>query len=59
MYRLSLSLSYDATIEPTLFRDVIGGLAEACFVIAPRLPGFGGSPPVDRHCQLSGLEQGT
>jgi pimeloyl-ACP methyl ester carboxylesterase len=31
-----------------MFRNVIGGLAEKCFVIAPDLPGFGASPPVDR-----------
>lgn len=32
----------------TSFRDVIGVLAEDCFVIAPDLPGFGDSPPIDR-----------
>lgn len=30
------------------FRNVIGSLAEDCFVIAPDLPGFGGSDPVER-----------
>src|SRR5690606_25800120 len=28
------------------FRDVIGPLAQECFIIAPDLPGFGGSEPV-------------
>src|SRR5687768_4859950 len=28
------------------FRNVIGTLAEDCFVITPDLPGFGGSEPV-------------
>jgi pimeloyl-ACP methyl ester carboxylesterase len=30
------------------FRKVIGPLAEDCFVIAPDLPGFGGSEPIER-----------
>ncbi|MEV4544527.1 alpha/beta fold hydrolase [Micromonospora echinaurantiaca] len=30
------------------FRNVIGTLARTCFVIAPDLPGFGGSEPIDR-----------
>lgn len=30
------------------FRNVIGTLAEGCFVIAPDLPGFGASPPVEQ-----------
>ena len=30
------------------FREVIGPLAQDCFVIAPDLPGFGDSPPVER-----------
>ena len=30
------------------FRNVIGPLARHCFVIAPDLPGFGASEPVDR-----------
>ena len=30
------------------FRKVIGRLARDCFVIAPDLPGFGGSEPVER-----------
>ena len=30
------------------FRDVIGPLAEDCFVVAPDLPGFGDSPPIER-----------
>lgn len=30
------------------FRNVIGSLARDCFVIAPDLPGFGGSEPVER-----------
>ncbi|HEY9448233.1 MAG TPA: alpha/beta hydrolase [Gemmatimonadaceae bacterium] len=30
------------------FRDVIGTLGRECFVIAPDLPGFGGSEPVER-----------
>jgi pimeloyl-ACP methyl ester carboxylesterase len=30
------------------FRNVIGTLARDCFVIAPDLPGFGGSEPVER-----------
>jgi pimeloyl-ACP methyl ester carboxylesterase len=30
------------------FRNVIGTLAQDCFVIAPDLPGFGGSEPVER-----------
>jgi pimeloyl-ACP methyl ester carboxylesterase len=29
------------------FRDVIGPLAEDCFVVAPDLPGFGDSPPIE------------
>jgi pimeloyl-ACP methyl ester carboxylesterase len=29
------------------FRNVIGPLSQDCFVIAPDLPGFGGSEPVD------------
>lgn len=29
------------------FRNVIGPLARDCFVIAPDLPGFGGSDPID------------
>jgi pimeloyl-ACP methyl ester carboxylesterase len=29
------------------FRSIIGPLAEDCFVIAPDLPGFGDSPPLD------------
>ncbi len=30
------------------FRDVIGPLAEQCFVVAPDLPGFGNSEPIER-----------
>jgi pimeloyl-ACP methyl ester carboxylesterase len=30
------------------FRDVIGPLAEDCFVVAPDLPGFGDSPPIEQ-----------
>ena len=30
------------------FRNVIGTLAQDCFVIAPDLPGFGGSEPIER-----------
>src|SRR5687768_18190504 len=30
------------------FRNVIGTLARDCFVVAPDLPGFGGSEPVER-----------
>lgn len=30
------------------FRNVIGILARECFVIAPDLPGFGGSEPIER-----------
>jgi pimeloyl-ACP methyl ester carboxylesterase len=30
------------------FRNVIGTLAQDCFVIAPDLPGFGGSEPVEQ-----------
>lgn len=30
------------------FRNVIGTLAQGCFVIAPDLPGFGASDPVER-----------
>ncbi|HSJ26390.1 MAG TPA: alpha/beta fold hydrolase, partial [Longimicrobiales bacterium] len=30
------------------FRNVIGTLAQECFVIAPDLPGFGGSDPIDQ-----------
>jgi pimeloyl-ACP methyl ester carboxylesterase len=30
------------------FRNVIGTLAEDCFVIAPDLPGFGSSDPIER-----------
>ncbi len=30
------------------FRNVVGTLARDCFVIAPDLPGFGGSEPVER-----------
>jgi pimeloyl-ACP methyl ester carboxylesterase len=30
------------------FRYVIGALAQDCFIVAPDLPGFGGSEPVDR-----------
>lgn len=30
------------------FRNVVGLLARDCFVIAPDLPGFGGSEPVER-----------
>jgi pimeloyl-ACP methyl ester carboxylesterase len=29
-----------------MFRDVIGALGRDCFVIAPDLPGFGGSEPI-------------
>jgi len=28
------------------FRNVVGTLARECFVIAPDLPGFGGSDPI-------------
>lgn len=30
------------------FRNVIGPLSRNCFVIAPDMPGFGGSEPVER-----------
>ena len=30
------------------FRDVIGPLAEECFVVAPDLPGFGNSEPIEQ-----------
>lgn len=30
------------------FRDVIGPLAEQCFVVAPDLPGFGGAEPIEQ-----------
>jgi pimeloyl-ACP methyl ester carboxylesterase len=30
------------------FRNVIGTLAQDCFVITPDLPGFGGSEPIER-----------
>jgi pimeloyl-ACP methyl ester carboxylesterase len=30
------------------FRDVVGPLAEDCFVVAPDLPGFGDSPPIEQ-----------
>jgi pimeloyl-ACP methyl ester carboxylesterase len=30
------------------FRKVIGPLAKDCFVVAPDLPGFGGSQPIER-----------
>lgn len=30
------------------FRKVIGPLAQNCFVVAPDLPGFGGSEPIER-----------
>ncbi|MDQ2642368.1 MAG: alpha/beta hydrolase [Myxococcota bacterium] len=30
------------------FRDVIGPLAEQCFVVAPDLPGFGSSEPIEQ-----------
>lgn len=35
------------------FRNVIGTLARDCFVIAPDLPGFGGSEPIERPSFLS------
>src|SRR5688572_29094507 len=30
------------------FRNVVGTLSRECFVVAPDLPGFGGSEPVER-----------
>jgi pimeloyl-ACP methyl ester carboxylesterase len=35
------------------FRKVIGTLARDCFVIAPDLPGFGGSEPIERPSFLA------
>jgi pimeloyl-ACP methyl ester carboxylesterase len=45
--RPALLLIHGFPSSSTTFRNVIDGLAEECFVIAPDLPGFGASPPVD------------
>jgi pimeloyl-ACP methyl ester carboxylesterase len=44
----ALLLIHGFPSSSAFFRNVIGPLARDCFVIAPDLPGFGGSEPVQR-----------
>ena len=44
----ALLLIHGVPNSSAFFRNVIGTLASDCFVIAPDLPGFGGSEPVAR-----------
>jgi pimeloyl-ACP methyl ester carboxylesterase len=44
----ALLLIHGVPNSSAFFRNVIGTLASDCFVIAPDLPGFGGSEPVER-----------
>ncbi|MCO5170049.1 MAG: alpha/beta hydrolase [Planctomycetes bacterium] len=46
--RPALLLLHGFPSSSASFRDVIGPLARDCFVIAPDLPGFGDSAPVER-----------
>jgi pimeloyl-ACP methyl ester carboxylesterase len=46
--RPALLLIHGFPSSSASFRNVIGPLARDCFVIAPDLPGFGGSEPVER-----------
>lgn len=42
------------------FRDVIGPLSRDCFVVAPDLPGFGSSEPIERpsFCRFADVMEG-
>lgn len=44
----ALLLIHGFPASSTSFRDVAGALSHAFFVIAPDLPGFGGSEPIER-----------
>jgi pimeloyl-ACP methyl ester carboxylesterase len=46
--RLALLLIHGFPSSSQSFRDVIDPLARDCLVIAPDLPGFGGSDPIER-----------
>jgi pimeloyl-ACP methyl ester carboxylesterase len=47
-HRPALLLIHGFPASSASFRGVIDVLAQRCFVIAPDLPGFGGSEPIDR-----------
>jgi pimeloyl-ACP methyl ester carboxylesterase len=44
----ALLLLHGSPSSSRSFRNVIGPLARDCFVIAPDLPGYGDSEPIDR-----------
>jgi pimeloyl-ACP methyl ester carboxylesterase len=46
--QLALLLIHGFPSSSESFRNVIGTLAQDCFVIAPDLPGFGSSDPIER-----------
>lgn len=47
-HRPAVLLLHGSPSSSRTFRHVIGPLAETCFVIAPDLPGYGASDPIER-----------